>query len=48
MERALQSLRDEVSALQEEEKGKLEDAKRRALDRLQDQVDLYLVCQCVS
>ena len=41
MDRALQSLREEVSVLQEEEKGKLEEEKRKALDRLHSQVIIH-------
>ena len=38
MEKALQKLRDEVSALQYEEQGKLEEEKKKALEKLSQQV----------
>ena len=38
MEKALQKLRDEVSALQHEEQGKLEEEKKKALEKLSQQV----------
>lgn len=47
MGKALQKLREEVASLQEEEKGKLEEEKRKALDRLQAQVRLISSIFCL-